>query len=123
MRRLPPLPDLGKLTDAQKDELIVSLWETLVAIEGSGGASRPAGAAAVDQAPSSTAAPLSTDELRARIRRTPPSRRAQAPLTSSARFGGGFDFLESKIAAGSAHGGSGLALSPISASAGISGAL
>ena len=36
IKRLPPLPDLGKLTGPQKDELIVSLWETLAAIEGSG---------------------------------------------------------------------------------------
>lgn len=39
MRRPPQLPDLGKLTDTQKDALIVSLWETLTAIEETGGAS------------------------------------------------------------------------------------
>ena len=91
----PPLPDLGKLTGPQKDELIVSLWETLAAIEGSGNAS----AAETRPREDVTARRLRSppDELRARIRRTAPSRRAQAPLTSSARFGGGFDFLESKI--------------------------
>ena len=77
MRRPPPLPDLGTLTEAQKDELIVSLWQTLVAIEGTDGASRPAGAVAVNQGPLSTAAPPSTDSLREHIRQTPPSRRAQ----------------------------------------------
>lgn len=30
MRRPPPFPDLGTLTEAQKDELIISLWQTLV---------------------------------------------------------------------------------------------
>jgi hypothetical protein len=39
MRRPPQLPDLGKVTDTQKDELIVSLWETLTAIEETDGAS------------------------------------------------------------------------------------
>ena len=94
IKRLPPLPDLGNLTSQQKDELIVSLWETLAAIEGSGNAST---AVANARGHDGAKAPVSTDELRARIRRTPPSLRAQAPLTSSARFGGGFDFLESKI--------------------------
>jgi len=51
MKRPPPLPDLGILTEAQKDELIVSLWQTLAAIEGTDGASRPAGAEAVNQGP------------------------------------------------------------------------
>ena len=93
MRRPPKLPDLGKLTGTQKDELIVSLWETLTAIEGAGGASEAAG---TSQGHLSTSA-HSTDELRERIRQTPPSRRAQARLETPARFGGGFDFLESKI--------------------------
>jgi hypothetical protein len=96
MRRPPPLPDLGKLTGTQKDELIVSLWETLTAIEGSGDVSEAAG---TSQGHQSTSAP-STDELRERIRQTPPSRRAQAHLENPARFGGGFDFLESKILLG-----------------------
>jgi hypothetical protein len=96
MRRPPKLPDLGKLTGTQKDELIVSLWETPAAIEGSGDAS---GAAVANQGPRSTSAP-STDDLRERIRQTPPSRRAQARLQNPARFGGGFDFLESKILLG-----------------------
>src|SRR5664279_1338884 len=93
MRRPPKLPDLGKLTGTQKDELIVSLWETLTPIEGAGGASEAAG---TSQGHLSTSA-HSTDELRERIRQTPPSRRAQARLETPARFGGGFDFLESKI--------------------------
>jgi hypothetical protein len=93
MRRPPQLPDLGKLSSTQKDELIISLWETLTAIEGTGGAS---GAAVASQGPRSTSAP-SKDDLCERIRQTPPSHRAQAPLENPARFGGGFDFLESKI--------------------------
>lgn len=93
MKRPPPLPDLGKLTDAQKDELIVSLWETLAVLEGT---SPPTGSAAADQAPAGAAPPRSTGDLRERIRRTAPSRRAQAPSDVPTRLGGGFEFLESK---------------------------
>jgi len=97
MRRPPPLPDLGTLTEAQKDELIVSLWETLVAIEGTDGASRPAEAVAVNQGPLSTAAPPSTDCLRERFRQTPPSPRAQRRTEVHVRFRSSFGFLESKV--------------------------
>jgi hypothetical protein len=97
MRRPPPLPDLGTLTGAQKDELIVNLWETLVAIEGADDGSQAAGAAAPAEGSRGTAAPASAGELRERIRRTPPSRRAQARPEGSARFGRGFEFLESKV--------------------------
>ena len=96
MRRPPKLPDLGKLTDTQKDELIVSLWETLTAIEGAGGAS---GAVAAVEDPGARRRRLD-GELRERIRKTPPSRRAQARLKNPARFGGSFDFLESKVLLG-----------------------
>ena len=34
MSGTPQLPDLGKLTSQQKDELIVSLWRTVLALEG-----------------------------------------------------------------------------------------
>ncbi len=36
MSGIPQLPDLAKLTDVQKDELIVSLWQTVLALEGGG---------------------------------------------------------------------------------------
>lgn len=97
MKRPPPLPDLGKLTDAQKDELIVGLWQTLVAIEGADDGSPPAGVAAAAEGHCSTVVPASTDNLRERIRRTPPSRRAQTRPETSTRFSRRFDFLDSKI--------------------------
>ena len=36
MSGIPRLPDLTKLTEAQKDELILSLWQTVLALEGGG---------------------------------------------------------------------------------------
>lgn len=67
MTRPPPLPDLESLDSAQKDELIVGLWQTIATMEaaadGSGAASPAAKA-------------LDTQDLRSRIRRTLPSRRA-----------------------------------------------
>lgn len=97
MRRPPPLPDLGTLTEAQKDELIVGLWETLVAIDGAGEASRPAGDAAANQGPRNAAAPPSIGYLRERMRRTAPSHRAQARSDVPTRLGRSFEFLESKV--------------------------
>ncbi len=64
MKRVPSLPDLAQLSDAQKDELIVSLWETLVAMDAAGG----------DRA---TAAPRSVEQVRSRLGQTRPSRRAR----------------------------------------------
>ena len=60
MSGIPQLPDLAKLTDVQKDELIVSLWQTVLALEG-GGEQRPVAASAL---------PRGVDELRSRIGRT-----------------------------------------------------
>jgi hypothetical protein len=97
MRRPPPFPDLSKLTEAQKDELIVGLWETLVAIEGAGEASRPSGVASANQDPQSAAMTRSTADLRERIRQTAPSRRAQAWSEDPTRLGRSFEFLESKV--------------------------
>lgn len=97
MRAPPPFPDLSKLTEAQKDELIVGLWETLVAIEGAGEASRPTGAAAANQGSQSATTTPSTADLRERIRQTAPSRRVQARSVGPTRLGCGFEFLESKV--------------------------
>ena len=67
MRRVPPLPDLGQLTTAQKDELIVSLWQTLLALE-----------TAEAQPATEGKAPVLQD-LRSRIGLAAPSRRAWTP--------------------------------------------
>jgi hypothetical protein len=80
---VPQLPDLSKLTEAQKDELIVSLWQTVLALEG-GGEQRPAEVAAP---------PRGVDELRSRIGRTAASRRAWTPRR-------GHGFLESRLLLG-----------------------
>jgi hypothetical protein len=87
MRPPPKLPDLGTLTDAQKDELIVSLWQTLIA---------------TDAAPQSPPAPptASVQDWRERIGRTAPSRRARAPAGPRARLGRELGFLESKLLLG-----------------------
>ncbi|MEJ0092247.1 MAG: hypothetical protein WDN46_02090 [Methylocella sp.] len=94
MTRPPKLPDLGQLTDAQKDELIVSLWETLVALDGSDRA--PASAAAAPQ-PAFAASSASVDSLRAQIRDAAPSRRALASSAVSKGIGRGLDFLDSRL--------------------------
>jgi hypothetical protein len=67
MTRPPPLPDLDTLSLAQKDALIVSLWQTIDMMEKK--AEAPA-------TPSPAPAPEASD-LRMRIRRTPPSQRAR----------------------------------------------
>ena len=69
MNRVPPLPDLGTLSSAQKDALIVSLWETLLAVEG----------AEVRPAPGDSARGPVLDDLRSRIERAAPSQRAWIP--------------------------------------------
>ena len=83
MSDVPQLPDLSKLTDAQKDELIVGLWQTVLALEG-GGEQRSAEVAAL---------PRGVDELRSRIGRTAASRRAWTPRR-------GHGFLESRLLLG-----------------------
>lgn len=95
MKARPPLPDLGKLTGAQKDKLIVSLWETLVAIEGASEASGLAKDLEPKQA--KVAALPSIEGLRERMRRTSPSRRSQSRSDIKTRLGGSFAFLESKV--------------------------
>ncbi|GGC71392.1 hypothetical protein [Chelatococcus reniformis] len=103
-QRPPQLPDLRQLTEAQKDELILSLWETLLAVEGAGGRDRPRGGAAAPGAAAlatreAPAAARNPDDLHERIRRTAPSRRGrQQPPARGTRLGG-FGFLESKLLA------------------------
>lgn len=74
----PRLPDLDRLSPAEKDALIVSLWETVQALDRDG----PAGDAA-DVAGPSPAAPSGDagriEELRRRIGTAARSRRSQAP--------------------------------------------
>lgn len=93
MTRPPPLPDLGTLSSTEKDALIVSLWQTIAAIEDAAegsAAKRPAVLART-----ATAAV----ELSTRIGRTGPSRRArgQAPANRRAGIWG---LLESRLALG-----------------------
>ena len=78
----PGLPDLDGLSAAQKDQLIVSLWETVLALEGDGGvedraAATPSGATQIDG---------SAGELRRRIGATAPSRRAQSARTDTGHW-------------------------------------
>jgi hypothetical protein len=87
VRPPPKLPDLGALTDAQKDELIVSLWQTLIATD------------AAPEPPAAMPVP-SVQDWRNRIGRTAPSRRAQASAGTPARLGSGLGFLESKLLLG-----------------------
>jgi len=97
MNSSPSLPDLTKLTEAQKDELIISLWETLVTIESTSDASRsPAFSAATVQGTQIAAPRPSTNDLRKRIRTSSSSRRAQARSAVAIRPGLSFEFLASK---------------------------
>ena len=75
------LPDLSRLNEAQKDELIVDLWETLLAVERAGPPDRAAAAVADEPARGPR-----LGELRDRIRAAAPSSRAQASVP--ARTGG-----------------------------------
>lgn len=90
--RPPGLPDLAGLSPAQKDELIRSLWETVVALDGT----RPPTAAACPGDLSGgdfSAKDLSTEDLAARIRGAPPSRHTHAPGAAAPRLGAGLGFL------------------------------
>jgi len=71
----PRLPDLDRLSSAEKDALIVSLWETVKALDGQ----RPSVKAgdAGNGAPSSADSGGQTETLRQRIRATSASHRAQ----------------------------------------------
>ena len=94
---LPRLPDLGRLTDAQKDELIVSLWQTLAATETVGGAEVPVRADGADANRRGRPSAVSAGDLRDRIRRTMPSRRGQGPATKRTGLGRGLGWGDSKI--------------------------
>ncbi|MEW6254388.1 MAG: hypothetical protein AB1592_00405 [Pseudomonadota bacterium] len=93
---LPRLPDLSALSDAQKDELILSLWETVQAME--------AGAASTSSASTpSASAPLTppaavegatrVEDLSRRLRATPPSRRGRASAPDVPGLGDGLRIL------------------------------
>jgi len=74
------LPDLSQLNDAQKDELIANLWETLLAVEG---AAPPHEAAAARADEPARGSPLASD-LQARIRTAAPSSRARVSAPAPA---------------------------------------
>lgn len=82
----PPLPDLAALSDGEKDELIVSLWETLTTLEGGP-------TATIRPVPAFPAADGRRAELSTRLAQTGPSQRGR---TSAVRLGsrGAFAFLE-----------------------------
>ena len=87
MRKPPPLPDLATLSDAQKDELIVNLWRTLIATE------------AAAEPHVTPAQATGADALRARIGGAAPSRRASPPSVHR-RPGRGKRLLESPLLMG-----------------------
>ena len=64
----PPLPDLATLSNEQKDQLIVSLWQTVLALDGT----REAPAGTTGERPG-------VAELQARIGATAASRRVSTP--------------------------------------------
>jgi hypothetical protein len=70
----PRLPDLATLTSEQKDELILGLWQTVLALDGEA------------PPPVADATPIRSDvsELRARIGTTAASRRAWTPRKQGA---------------------------------------
>lgn len=85
MTRPPPLPDLATLSDTQKDELITSLWQTIAAPEAAPAAPAP-------QAPAG--------DLRERIARAEPSRRAWRQSRAGGKPGLWRGLLASKIVMG-----------------------
>jgi hypothetical protein len=84
MTRPPPLPDLSTLKPEQKDELIVSLWRTIDALEGG-----------IPPASSATVA-----DLRSEISRTAPAKRASVPSDSGRRSKFWPGFLKSRLLLG-----------------------
>jgi hypothetical protein len=97
MRSLPPLPDLTTLTEAQKDKLIVDLWETLRAIDSTMDVPRPTDIPnCAAQTLESAAARPSTNELRERIAKSAPSRRAHPRTSSTQRPYASFEFVAPK---------------------------
>lgn len=76
----PGLPDLSSLAPAEKDALIVSLWETVLALDGDGGTA--AAAASADPLPRDDKA----EELRRRVNSAPRSTRARSVATNRAHW-------------------------------------
>lgn len=89
----PPLPDLSTLSAAQKDALIVALYETLLSMEDAAiPAAAPRADAGADGRPSGDAR-----ELRERIARSAPSRRNQRSVPETASgFGRALGLLDSR---------------------------
>ena len=85
MTRPPPLPDLSALSSAEKDELIASLWQTIVTME-----------ADTKGPPMTAAVKAETGDLKARIARTEPSRRAWQQSRDRRRTGFWPNILRSK---------------------------
>jgi hypothetical protein len=75
----PNLPDLSKLSDTEKDELITSLWETLQAVENA----RSPTENPVEASFRPTRTVDTVSDLRKRIQATAPSRRAQIRVRNS----------------------------------------
>jgi hypothetical protein len=99
MKSPPPLPNLTKLTSAQKDELIVDLWETMRAIEHpTEFAQQPHPVASDARGTNGDGSRPSLNELRARIAKSAPSQRRPLSISGSHRSLTRFDFLVSKTA-------------------------
>jgi hypothetical protein len=87
MTRPPPLPDLTKLSSEHKDELIVSLWRTIDAMEGGSRSASPASQATVT-------------DLRSEIGRTGPAKRASATVDTGRQSRSWPGFLKSRLLLG-----------------------
>jgi len=98
MKSTPVLPDLTKLTPAQKDELIIELWKTLQTMELATNLPQPPypvgserrGVEANDLRPS-------LDELRAQIAMSAPSKRKTSSLSGRYKPLPKLEFLASKF--------------------------
>jgi hypothetical protein len=95
MRGPPQLPDLTKLTSAQKDELIVDLWETLRAIESTTAVFPDLSVSKAPGIENPRSRP-STQELRARLAAAAPSRREPSSVDGADRHKARLEFLASK---------------------------
>jgi hypothetical protein len=91
MSQPPPLPDLARLSDAEKDALILDLWRTVAAVQQDAGG-EPQWRYAD--------APSSTGDLRARIAGTAPSRRGAIRSQRTGRNGIWSGLLESGLVLG-----------------------
>lgn len=80
----PRLPDLARLSPAEKDALIVSLWETVQALDGTG-----AVPGAAPDRPRAARAGADLQALRRRISGTAPSQRLSRPARRPRAWGAG----------------------------------